>query len=126
MVEDWKWWISSDDEEFQSIDASTREEAIEIGRGYYDTGPFYIIEAIKGRINWRCIDAATLLEQIDGAHADVSGDEQLIECTDEQGRDLEKVVGDAIAAWAERHKIHDETWGFGRTRNRERIEPPHV
>ena len=124
MSENWKWWIGSNDEHYNQTDATSRDEAIEAGIDEYGGDPFYIVEAEQGRVNWHFMRAGFIFDAIEDYHEELRGEDPLVECTAEQERDLEKCVGDAIAAWAERHGISSTTWAFARQRTAERIVPP--
>lgn len=121
MPDGWTWWVSRDDEDYTPVEATTRDEAVEAGRGHYDTDSFWIIEAVLGTFNWHALDGYWLLERLEESNQELGGDEPMLDYTDEQRRDLERMVGDAMAAWAAKHGIKPRVWAFAKSRNREKI-----
>lgn len=120
---DWNWWYSQDEERYYGPCVS-REEAIECGFGDYGDEPFHICEARKGKIS-TYIPAYRLLEYLDEANEEVidqDGDGRAFDTTNEQDRDLERVVEEAIRSLAVANKLSLVGWSFEETRNQESID----
>lgn len=121
----WRWWWSQDEEHFYGP-CSSREEAISEARVNLDRGDSYtIMEAKHGPFLATIFaDLDDRFDDLNENNADPDGDPLSASITAEQWRDLETILNNAAAKWADEHKLHKLVWGFEAERNREdlRIE----
>ncbi|MDR3485408.1 MAG: hypothetical protein P4M05_10945 [Bradyrhizobium sp.] len=118
----WKWWVSLDGGDVYHNACATREEALEIARGY-GTNAIYgttaIIAECKQQDFRTDIDGDRILEWLQESNEELIGEGEYIDCSAEQLKDLEDSVEATIRAWVERHKINNTAWMFGDVRNKE-------
>jgi hypothetical protein len=111
-----KWWVSVDGETYHD-QCETREEAVEIAKGY---GKATIAECRQADFDLRITDD-DIYSVLEAANEEAIGDGDFIEWTREQGEELEREVNAVISAWAARHNINRTAWLFGAVRNEEKI-----
>ena len=101
----------------------TRAEIVAELDGHLPGETFTIIEASKGRCDYRVFCVDSFFQALDDANydnLDHDGDGTVIDTvTPEQERDLESMVNDAIEAWIKKHSLETEPWVFAETRNEE-------
>jgi hypothetical protein len=126
MSENWRWWISTDEERYQGP-YDSREEAIAVGTDDYGGDAFHICEATQGMLNLRPFwadDIYDRLQDVNEERVDPEDGELFRKSpTKEQDADLANMVNDAIEAWARKHNIDTRAWAFDSQRNSERIDP---
>jgi tRNA uridine 5-carbamoylmethylation protein Kti12 len=138
--ERYKWWASDNDEYYKIGPCNTKEEAIDeaIGQCIYNE-----FEDPEGSKNWKIIihvvetvrpeptdmeiNCVDLLERLEtGPYEEWCGEDGMWgDVTDEEGKDLEKIMNDAFHQWAIKHDIKFKSWMFARTRKEEEIILPH-
>lgn len=123
----WQWWAGSDESWMTVGPCATREQVISeaVSDGLYENHDgFYVIEAIKGRVDLSAqFDATYWLEQ---AHerlhedlADENGDGFDIITSADDIEALQKAVRAAISKWQAERRITVTTTRFTHTRNAE-------
>jgi hypothetical protein len=95
-----KWWHSYDGEIYQE-QFDTKEQALAYLK---ECGGGMIAECQQGNYD---IDVGgwDIIELLNGQNEDKIGEGEFIDCTDEQARDLGKMVSQAIEDWVKKHKI---------------------
>lgn len=122
-LNEWYWWVGRD-EEVYTDQCDSREQALEIVNSDYDTA--YICEAIKRPLKLSDqFDAGRFLEDSDdNVYDDCIGEngDTIFEATAEQRKDLKEMVGAAMDAWTEKHKLQFVGFMFTEMRNEEYVE----
>lgn len=121
----WQWFAGygKNPERFNIGPHKSRDEVVaEINRDYPGE-LFTIVEANKGRYNYRVFDVDRFLEDLDVVNEeriDNDDDRRVIDkVSPDQERDLENMVNDAIEAWIAKHGLEEEPWAFEETQNEE-------
>ena len=116
------WWAGSSEEWYQVGPCTSREEAIEEGRAYFDDGEgFHICEAKQHQLKF---DARTLIdsqyfENEDYFTYDDGSDPDRLEGSDQADLELQRLLDD----WLDRHrKTFVQPTIFAWTKNKEFIE----
>lgn len=121
----WQWWYS-DNEERWNGPCLDRDEAIEMGRDYYDDESFMVMEACQGDLHLH-LDAYTVSEWLDENNHDLTdpdGDTVLVGiATEKQQRALVSALNIVIDHWIVENNIHTKAWSFKAQRNQETIPP---
>lgn len=139
MTDGYKWWASADDEYYTVGPCDTREEAIELAKeeelGAYQNSlrdwrlGFYVQEASQTPIDLsKHLDTENALERLMESADEEHGGEDSYPTenawTEEQHKDLQQVLTQAVADWQARHGIVVKPWAFTETRNNERVDLP--
>ena len=122
----WGWWGGSNDEHYSGGPFDAREEAVEYVRESYEEG--YVVEAYISDIDLSkqfCADS--WLERVDEhLFEECSGengpDSFIEDITDDQVKDLQKVVREAVAMWQAQNQIVITPYLFTGSRNEEFIK----
>jgi len=122
MTDGYKWYYSSNEEEYQG-EYDTREDAIDAGRDAYGERGFYIVEALRDDFDLS-FDGESIIEIIDEANyerIDPDGDGRVFSrLTAEQIRGLGAYLNAAIQNWMRDFKVELEPcWAFKHQRNKE-------
>lgn len=121
MAGAWEWYVTQSEERWLQADATTRDEAVAFGRDEYNGESFMVCEATKGEIDFE-VDVLNELEGINEDRVDPDGDGVFMNPPNlEQEKELSRLVGETIKAWAEKHDLCPTGWVFVEQRNEETI-----
>lgn len=114
------WYFGAGDCPEMYYAAESREDAIKQGWISYPEGDFTIAEADKAIPSFDVFPADWLLERYEECNEECWGEDGAeINATPTQERELEKIMGDALEMWMDRHNLRGRVWSFGNTRNEE-------
>lgn len=123
----WKWYWSHDEERYQG-QCDTRDQAYEEALASSDPGQtIHVLEATQGTLS--AVIFHDLAERFDERNEDVADPDGYGICdalTNAQWSDLERRLTRAMEDWIKDHNLNRLAWGFGQTRNEERIVAPPV
>jgi hypothetical protein len=114
----WKWWVTHDREVYHES-FETRDEALEYASG---CGYAEIAECQQQDFSLE-IEPWRVLEMLQDDNEELVGDGDFFSCTNEQEKDLGKMLTATMYAWADKHNINLTAWTFGETRNHESAPP---
>lgn len=100
-----KWTFSRDEENFCNDEFDTRNEAIEAGRDYYDSDPFYVGQIESPGLGVT-VDVSAIFERINENMCDKCGEwanDYLMDTKQEHNNELEQELCEVIARWIERY-----------------------
>lgn len=115
----WYYGGGKEPETYHGAEKS-RDEAIHQAWGEYPEGDFTIAEADKAVPTFGVLPADWVLERYEECNEECWGEDGAdISATGDQERELEKILGEALEMWMDRHGLRGRVWNFGQTRNEE-------
>lgn len=121
------WWATGSDSEPETYNGpcATRDEAIAEARGNdgEELG-FVIVEADRAVPSNEIFDVDYVMERYEECNEECWGEDGMdLDVTNEQGRDLEKMLAETFDAWFKKHGIGRCGWCFETMRNQETFQP---
>ena len=122
-VLDYKWYVGSSEELFNTGPLDTREEAVHIAKEEYEGA--WIIEAYKRPVDLsNYFDVDFFLENAEEAVYDMGNEDDIpvFDITHQQAAHLQAVVRTAIQQWQAEQNLVFLPWAFTDQRNLEFID----